>query len=423
MEEITSVPQRIIEVLQQIRSNARKILVKQQELEDVDTGIESDRTKIKTLLDECESLDGSIELDGKLEDVKKIGSQLTQLENQRTRLSEELRNHNSDLLYFRERLEDELWHALVETGQVQVEDEEIDIVPSPQNASMGGSDISCYNHRGHMIGSSDLNIDAAYATGQVPAAENEQIQNARSLLGAAKENLQDAVMAFDQLDQLCAAQRREFETRIIPEWRDMTRTEFDLQQLAHKIELSRQLVQAERAYSEAGRFAMEVGFVREDAEQSCHFLDEPNDGTYSGDRYEATVEDKDDGFIEQWRKNVGLACSTSPASAKSDVWEVDSVKFGEGYSTHGDEWNKIRIDQWEGLRDMERVKIQDGSFASPDELVCQHMPLAAPTSTPRGEGIDTSRPGLWKPSFASIKGMVTSGRAAVVKYSEGWSIR
>ena len=274
----------------------------------------------------------------------------------------------------------------------------------------------------------DPGAEKACSGSQSLDTSNVQIRKAMSFLGSAKENLQAATTNFIQLDKLCEAQRREFSTHMIPEWRGMSKTEFDLGQLAQKIELTRELVRAERAFSEAGRYAVEVGFIRDDPDQSCHFVDEPEDGASSGDRWETLVEQKDMDFIKAWRENVAPASLYSPVSVECDVWEVDSVYFGEGCSTHADEWNKTRIDRFERSREVERVKMSNaGCVAFPDEVLCQHSPAidGQRLSPVAPNECAAARAEPWKTSLATgiMKELLVSVHAAVAKISATWSSR
>lgn len=416
MGESISVTRRTIDVLIQIRSNARQILQEQEELEKVTVGISSDEARTNALLRDCETLKSETRLDENYDEVDRIATHLEALDKMKARLAEELSNRKSDLLYLRKALEDELWLSLVKSGKVEADDVS-DVASDP------------HGHHEQIGDRSDPDAGNADAMDQDPDAAIEQTHKAIYLLGAAKEDVEAARRSFHQLDGLCKAQRREFEMNMVPEWRDMSRTEFDLEQLAQRIELTRELVKAERAYSEAGRCAVEVGLIREDSDQSCHFANDPDDGACSGDGYATFAEEKDVDFIEAWREGISPTASTSPVSATGDAWEVDSVRFGEGCSTHADEWNKTKIERLEELRALARVKI--GIVACPDEMICQHLPVSNCQGLPPARlfssnqyaGMDLSRAGLWKPSLAIMKELVVSGQAAVARFSATWSTR
>lgn len=70
------------------------------------------------------------------------------------------------------------------------------------------------------------------------------------------------------------------------------------------------------------------------------------DGSCSGDENATFVEGKYKGFIQAWRERIEPASSEVFVSGEGDVWEVDSVSFGEGCSTHADQWNNTEIERW-----------------------------------------------------------------------------
>jgi len=399
-------------------------LRKQQTLKEIDVRIVNKKSKIKTILKEYEALESKTEGQGKLDDIKKIGSRNQELGDLKVKLAQELSDHQLNILYQREGLEEELWRALLESGQMDVEDDSSDVALDTLGSNTGGSRQSLEDRQGQMNEQSNPYPGVVCAVGQAPDTANDKIQTAMSLLGAAKEDFHAATMDFYHFDRMCEEQRQDFQAGVIPEWREMSRTQFDLEQLAQKIQLTREVIRAEEAYSEAGRYAVEVGFIRDDADQSCHFVDEPDDGFCSGDRYATHVEEKDAGFIEAWQERIASPSSKNSANGDGDIWEVDSVQFGEGCSTHADEWNKIRISRWEGLREMERVRMRTaGNAASADDLIDQYLPILDGREVQQRVGLQIPRAGLWNPSIAIVKELLVSGQAAVAKFSATWSSR
>ena len=432
MDERICVTDRTVDLLRQIRSNARHISQKQQKLNEINDEITSDETRIERLLQEYEALQEETGGKDQLDAIKQVGSDLKKLDSLKVSLAEDLSNHKSNLLYFRERLEDEIWLALVQSGQVRPDDGISDSGSSPHGQCMEDSCHSIDSHHDVVARQNDPDAGQDCAMNDDSDITREQMRKAMSLLEATKDNVRAVGMRFRQLDRLCEAQRRDFEDGMVPEWRDMTRTEFDLEQLALRMDLTRELVEAEKAYSDAGRFAVEVGYGRDDSNQSCHFVDDPEDGACSGDRYATFVEEKGMDFIEAWREGITGTISTSPVSAQGDDWDVDSVNFGEGCSTHADEWYKTKIERWEDERELERMKWhRAGFFARPDAMVCDHTSVldhqglreAVPFSVNQYVETDSSRAGLWKPSLALMKELVVTGHAAVARFSAAWSTR
>ena len=432
MEGSISLTSRTIGILKQIRSYSRQISQKQNELEKVIDGIARDEAETNALLAECDTISAATRRGEKFDEIDRIAPHLRNLEEAKARLNEEISCQKMELVYCRARLEEELWLALVQSGQVEPDDAVSDVASDTHEApNEDGSNLS-YGRDGHISCGSDPDAVHPDTMDHDSDAARDPTQKAMSLLYVTKEELQHASMSFYQLDRLCKEQRQEFESNMVPEWRGMSRTEFDLEQLAQRIELTRELVRAERAYSEAGRYAVEVGLMREDSDQSCHFVDYPDDGACSGDRYAAIVEEQDTSSIEAWLEGFAATFSTSPVTAHGDEWEVDSVRFGEGCSTHADEWNKPKIERMERLRALARENLgRTGIITYPDEMMCKHLPgyaytesgPASPVSISRHGAVDSAAIVLWKPSFAIMKELVVSGQAAVARFSATWANR
>jgi hypothetical protein len=426
MEGSISLTSETVEVLRQIRSYSRQISQKQIALEKVFDGIASAQARTDALLGEYDAMSEGTERAEKFDEIDSIALRLGKLNEAKAELNEEMRCQKIDLLEFYERLEGDIWLALVQSGQVEADDAVSDVASDPHEVlNEGGSNLS-YGHDGHMFYGNDPDAIHPDIMDHDGDADRDPTQKAMSLLYVTKEELQNTSRSFYQLDRLCKEQRQEFESNLVPEWRGMSKTEFDLEQLAQRIELTKELVRAERAYSEAGRYAVEVGLIREDSDQSCHFVDYPDDGACSGDRYAVVVEVQDTSSIEAWLEGFSPAFSTSPVSAHGDEWEVDSVRFGEGCSTHADEWNKPKIVRMEQLRELERESLgRAGIITYPDVIMCQHLESgpASPVSISQYEGADSAALVLWKPSFAIMKELVVSGQAAVARISATWSNR
>ena len=417
MGEMVVVNQEIIEVLREVRKNALQKWQKQQRLDDIPVRITSAEAAIKGLNKGYKSLKSEHERQERQDEIDKIADELDELYALKKRLPEELNTHKGDLLYYRERLEDRLWHALVESGQIRADEDASDIAPDELQGEEGQGSAAAEN---------------SCSAGEGTNPEECRTRKAQFILGSAKAKLEDAKERFHYLDRLCEAQQYEFENHVHPEWHDMSRTEFDVDQLALKIDHTRELIRAQKAYSEAARYAIEVGLVREDSDQSCHFLDEADDGNCSGDQYAFSVEKEDTGFIENWRKTIAPACPSPSTRSEGDVWEVDSVSFGEGTSAHADEWEKIRIDRWDEMREVERKRMHEaGTVACADELLCRHTRSfdchrpASELPIPVGQPATGQAPraGLWKPSFIAVRDLVISGHAIVARFSASWYAR
>lgn len=432
MEGSFSVTRKAIENLRQLRRHASNIQRKQAKLDEVNAGIAQDDIRIKALLKEFEALDPEDDGQEQRNQFDQISGQLEKFDELKMTLEEELNTHKSNLLFFRERLEVDLWHDLTQSGQLNDERSVSDEASNSPRTSLVRSCQSVQSYQTHPDKQSTPYDRPASLGDRTSNGQGEQMRRAESLLFAAKEDLEKARMSFNYLDRLCETQRQQFETGAIPEWDEMSRTEFDLEQLAQKIEHTRELIRAERAYSEAGRHALELGLVRHDSDQSRRFVDYPGDGTVSGDRVALFVDEKKQHSIEAWRDIIVAGGTDSPVSAKGDHWEVNTVEFGESSSTHADEWEKARINEWEGVRDELRAKVRAEANATfGDEVPAQRSPLFGCEGPPSASIVPLKRSaegdilgaGAWKPSLATMKELLVSGQVAMAKISATWTAR
>lgn len=406
------VNQDIINVLRQVRKIALQVWQKQEAMDGITARITSAEAAVDDLGKGYSRLKTEPERQERQDKIDKVADELDDLYALQKRLPQELKTHKEDLQWHRSCLEDQLWNALVESGEVPADEDVLAAIPD----ILPGEEVQ-----------------RSAAADQVTSPEEYQRQKAESLLYTRKAELEEAQMRFHYLEGNCKAREFEFENGIHAEWHDMSRTEFDLEQLAVKIDHTQTLIRAEEAYSEAARHAVEVGLVRDDAEQSCHFLDEADDGNCS-DNQDALFggeQDQDTAFIEHWRQAiVGPTCRELSTRAESDGWEVDSIEFGEGTSAHADEWEKIRINRWDEMREAERKQMHEaGMAADADELLCGRSrrfdsPEPAPAMAEAAGQLATGEParvGLWRPHFHAVRDLVNSGQAAIARFSANWS--
>jgi hypothetical protein len=262
MDKKIPLTHKTVETMRYIRSNSEKLSWKDRKLADIEACIRDDIAKISTIVRERKDVETEEELQERQGRITQIGLHLDGLEEMRDQLKREISDHKLDLLGAREYLEKELFHVLRETGQLHVTDCSSDVVSSIMEGVTYGQDQLLVEDREDLTGQIRVHIEKSCLSARSSGPEDGRIRKAMSLLGAAKEALRAANSDYHGFDEVYAAMRRDFEGRTIPEWHDMSRTEFDLEQLAQQIEVTRDLIKAERAYSEAGRFALEVGYVR-----------------------------------------------------------------------------------------------------------------------------------------------------------------
>lgn len=205
------VTDRTIDNLRKIRSNTRSILRKQTTLKEVNANIDSNEAKIKSLVRDYDALGSEVGGQDILQAIRATDSKLKSLDKLSLKLAEEVRTHNTHLLYFRERLEDELWYDLIEGGQLNTKDDVSDVVSDSPSASMGGSCPSSERHQEYVDQRNDTDAEKACIANQAPNIANSRLGKAESELWLAKEDLQAALASFHHLDKLCDTQRWEFE--------------------------------------------------------------------------------------------------------------------------------------------------------------------------------------------------------------------
>lgn len=421
--------QEALRSLRQVRRNSKQISRKEQKLRETNARIADEEARIKDVVREHKDVESDRELQEAQGRIEELGLKLKRLDALKAKLANDLSGHDIDLSDARQHLEEEICSGLQGAGQLTDVDDTSDVDSDPGEAVADDDNRSLDQYQEHLVEESSLGSGNPGLSAHDNDSARCRTQKAMSLLGAAREDLQNATRDFRDLERMCQAQRQDFDAGVVPEWRDLTSTEFDLEQLAQNMDFTKKLIKAQRAYSEAGRHAVEVGFVREDSNQSCHFLDDSDDGACSGDTYAIPVPNKGKrDFVEAWL-GVTPPYSTEAEPGERDAWEVDSIKFGESCSVHGEGWYRIRIDRFEELRGMERERFSGvGIVAYPDELlipVCDRQRLLPATPFPVQESarIDVSRAGLWKASSAFLKDVLVSGRAASAKLSVRWLAR
>lgn len=97
-------------------------------------------------------------------------------------------------------------------------------------------------HQGYVGERINPDVEIACTGKQALDTVNTKWRKAESAPAAAKEDLKAALTGSHQPDRLCNAQLQEFETHVIPEGRDISKTDFDLEQHAQKIECTRELI-------------------------------------------------------------------------------------------------------------------------------------------------------------------------------------
>ena len=137
---------------------------------------------------------------------------------------------------------------------------------------------------------------------------------------------------------------------------DVSRTEFDLTRLTEGQELTRQIIEAERAYDEVACQAMTMGAIELTPSQTSCFVDQYGDGE------ESTISMTEAGGpnarvrtnisrIERWKECLGEDTGSEPLNGDDDVWDIRSLDFGEAATAIADgRREKVKIDRWNQLR-------------------------------------------------------------------------
>lgn len=199
--------------------------------------------------------------------------------------------------------------------------------------------------------------------------ESERPSEPQHVDDPAEQEKRDALETYEQTRAMLVEKQLEFDTRDIRYQDDLseffrdaeagqcdtTRTQFDQLQVGFVRWATRDLIEAEAAYSEACNHARDLGVIGNDSVMSSDFVDDVNDG-YRESKEAERVSRIDMPGITNWLCNVPETFETSTAMPETpaDDWDVRSVDFGESVSVCGtgrlktriERWNQIRSDRW-----------------------------------------------------------------------------
>ncbi|GAB1732296.1 hypothetical protein NU195Hw_g114t1 [Hortaea werneckii] len=173
---------------------------------------------------------------------------------------------------------------------------------------------------------------------------------------SAQRRLGEAQMAFD----------RRYDTREA-EWyanyeavergeqaRDASVEDFDARWIIRIQEMTREVIEAEEAMTEAKKALVDAGIDLFQEDQESCFVDTADDG-YLGDHEEKMVAQVPGEKIDGWLKEVpDRSSSISVDGRDADEWDVGDVDIGDSASTIAEGADRRRIDKWRricGLRD------------------------------------------------------------------------
>ena len=203
-------------------------------------------------------------------------------------------------------------------------------------------------------------------------AEEEAKAEAAQIYKDAKRLLQSVQLKYDiQLgfltdDLEMYAQAVEEETCDIPQ------TEFDLEQLMRIQETTRELIEAEQAYSEVGWQVMDMGAIEFTPSQTSRFVDQPEDGEGLQEEADRALKATDVSRIERWKDQLDDAKSTD-SDEVDEAWDVRTIDLGESCSVVADgregvriaRWNRVRGEDWQAMKERDLLKpgpVQNGVF-------------------------------------------------------------
>ena len=160
----------------------------------------------------------------------------------------------------------------------------------------------------------------------------------------------------------------EMYTQAVEEERcDITRTEFDLEQLMQIQETTRELIEAEKAYSEIAWRLMDMGAIELTPSQTSRFVDQPEDEECLQNEAERALKATDVSRIERWKDRLDEA-NSSDIDGADEAWEIQTIGFGESCSVIAEGREAIRIGRWNRLR-VEDWQVMLGEVVEKPETV------------------------------------------------------
>lgn len=167
----------------------------------------------------------------------------------------------------------------------------------------------------------------------------------------AANRLKQAQHDFDQQGVLYQNDLREYTQEVREGTCDMPQTEFDQVQFGFSQRATRELIEAEKVYSEAVGGAQHLG-IGIGSDQESKFVDETDDGYCES--HEAEVVGTDNvAFIECWRQQVSDGMGSVESTIyDEDEWDARSLDFGESLSTRAlaSGRARVRISRWDAVR-------------------------------------------------------------------------
>lgn len=114
-------------------------------------------------------------------------------------------------------------------------------------------------------------------------------------------------------------------------------------------DITRELIDAEEAFSAARKAAVQGGLDIEDADQTSDFGDE-DDGAYPPSVDEQLIRHAPRDRVEAWLAGVETPASDfelPESHVEIDEWAADEVEIGDSYSTVAETEEKRKIRKWQ----------------------------------------------------------------------------
>ncbi|KAI7185866.1 hypothetical protein KC363_g6918 [Hortaea werneckii] len=128
--------------------------------------------------------------------------------------------------------------------------------------------------------------------------------------------------------------------------RDASVEDFDARWVVRIQKMTREVIEAEEAMTEAKRALVDAGIDLFQEDQESCFVDTADDG-YLGDHEERLVAQVPGEKIDGWLKEVpDRSSSMSVDGRDADEWDVSDVDIGDSASTIAEGADRRRIDKW-----------------------------------------------------------------------------
>ena len=189
--------------------------------------------------------------------------------------------------------------------------------------------------------------------------EKEANRAALRRLRRAKDKLHGVQIRFDNRQKFEDEDLRAYLEGVDTGQCDVSRTDFDLNQVIEHRELTQQLAAAEHEHTTAAYEAMMLSVIELEELQTSWFAEQDEDHEGAEEEVQLSIARTNLPFTEKWAEGVVSDVDSLSPPAVSDERDIRSLQFGEACSAIAHNRERTKIDRWELLRREDWDLMQD----------------------------------------------------------------